>query len=217
MTHPRLIALATALFGCSIATAGDMGPVSSSIFNAIKPVVSLQTGYASINAAGRTLRIIGTDADVFTYLPSSTGQNASFVSVFVGAEHAVPFIKHTNVFMNTGVEYNYFGKVGSKGINTVGVEPQTSTLYNYNYNFQAQQVVGTFKLFTKVYDRFLPYGEVGLGGSFNQSGPYHAYTTETGSINLTPGFSNNTQTQFSYNLGVGLDTEVREHIRVGLG
>lgn len=42
-------------------------------------------------------------------------------------------------------------------------------------------------------------------------------TTETGSINLTPGFSSQNQTQFSYSLGLGMDTQVNAKIRVGLG
>lgn len=199
----------------SIATAGDMGPISSC--QGPHPVVALQGGYALINAGGNTQHFTATDDDVFTYNNSGRGQNTGFIGVFLGAEHALPLISRPGFFMQTGVEYNYFGKVGVSGINTVGVEPQTSTTYHYNYNFQTEQVLGTLRLLATTYERFHPYGEVGLGAAFNHAGQYNASTTETGSINLTPGFSNQNQTQFSYSLGLGVDTQVNTKIRVGLG
>ena len=201
--------------GCSIATAGDMGPIIPS--QGLHPIVSLQGGYASINANGGTKRYTGTDSDVFTYNNSGSGQNTGFIGVFLGTERSLPLISRPGFFMQTGVEYNYIGKVSVNGINTVGVEPQTSTTYRYNYNFQTQQVLGTLRLFATAYERFHPYGEVGLGAAFNHAGQYNATTTETGSINLTPGFSNQSNTQFSYSLGLGVDTQVNTKIRVGLG
>jgi outer membrane autotransporter protein len=72
-------------------------------------------------------------------------------------------------------------------------------------------------LFATTYERFHPYGEVGLGAAVNHAGQYNATTTETGSLNLTPGFSNQNKTQFSYSLGVGVDADVSNNIRVGLG
>ena len=201
--------------GCSIATAGNIGPIVSS--TGLHPVVSLQGGYASINAGGNTQRFTGTDSDVFTYNNSGGGKNTGFIGVFLGAERDLLWISRPGFFIQAGVEYNYFGNIGVTGINTVGVEPQTSTTYNYKYNFQTQQILGTLRLFATTYERFHPYGEVGLGAAFNHAGQYSAITTETGSLNLTPGFSNQGQTQFSYSLGLGVDTQVNTKIRVGLG
>ena len=215
MDMKQILGMTTSLFACALATAGDMGPIASS--EGYRPVVSLQGGYGSIAAGGNTQRFIGTDSDVFTYNNSGSGKNTGFVGVFLGAEHALPLIARPGFFMQAGVEYNYFGKIGVNGINTVGVEPQTATTYHYNYNFQTQQVLGTLKLFATTHERFYPYGEVGLGAAFNHAGQYNATTTETGSINLTPGFSNQNQTQFSYSLGLGVDTQVNTKIRVGLG
>jgi opacity protein-like surface antigen len=210
-----IFGLASTILGCSLATAGDMGPVTASQW--LRPVISLQGGYASVNAGNGTQRFTDIDSDVFTYTNSGSGKNTGFIGVFFGAEHALPLISRPGFFMQTGVEYNYFGKIGVSGVNTVGVEPETSTMYNYNYNFQTQQVLGTFRLFATTYERFHPYGEVGLGAAFNHAGQYNATTTETGSINLTPSFSNQNNTQFSYSLGLGVDTKVNTNIRVGLG
>jgi opacity protein-like surface antigen len=209
-----ILVFAGIALGVPPATAGDMGSMVS--HQGFRPVVSLQGGYASINAGGNTQRFTGTDSDVFAYTNSGSGKNTGFIGVFLGAEHSLPWISYPG-FMQAGVEYNYFGNIGVRGINTVGVEPQTSTTYQYNYNVQTQQVLGTLKLFATAYERFHPYGEVGLGAAFNHTGQYNATTTETGSINLTPGFSNQSNTQFSYSLGLGVDTQVNTKIRIGLG
>ena len=154
---------------------------------------------------------------MFTYNNYGGGKNTGFIGVFLGAEHDLLWVSGSEFFMQTGVEYNYFGKIGVNGINTVGIEPQTSTTYHYNYNFQTQQVLGTLKLFATTYERFHPYGEVGLGAAFNYAGQYDATTIETGGINLTPRFSNPNKTRFSYSVGLGVDTQVNAKIRVGLG
>jgi opacity protein-like surface antigen len=210
-----LFAMVGTFLGCAIATAGDMGAIISS--KGLHPVVSLHGGFASINAGGNTQRFTGTDSEVFTYRNSGDGKNTDFIGVFLGAEHSLPFVLRPGFFIQTGIEYNYFIKVGVNGVNTVGIEPQTSTTYRYHYNFQAQQVLGTLRLFATTYERFHPYGEVGLGASFNHTGPYNATTTETGSVNLTPGFSNQSNTQFSYSLGLGVDAQVNTKTRVGFG
>lgn len=202
-----IFGIVSTLLVCSIATASE----------GLHPIVSLQGGYASINAGGNTQRFTGTDSNVFSYNNAGGGKNTGFIGVFLGAEHDLPFLSRPGFFMQAGVEYNYFGKIGVNGINTVGIEPQTSTTYRYHYNFQTQQVLGTLRLFATTYERFHPYGEVGLGAAFNNAGQYNATTTETGSINLTPGFGNQTQTKFSYSLGLGVDTQVNTKIRVGLG
>lgn len=211
-----LFVIAGSFLGCcALATAGTMGSQVSA--PGLRPVVSLQGGYASINAENRTQRFLGTDSDVFTYKSSGGGKNSGFIGGFLGAEHALPFITVPGFFMQTGVEYNYFGSIDVRGVNTVGIESQTATQYKYKYNFQTQQVLGSIKLFKIAYQRFHPYGEIGLGAAFNHVGQYHASTAETGSLNLTPVFTNHNQTQFSYSLGLGVDTHINTNIRVGLG
>ncbi len=61
-----------------------------------------------------------------------------------------------------------------------------------------------------------PYFSVGLGTVFNRAKGYFASTPESGSINLTPEFNNRTRNAFSYSLGVGVDTPVSEHARIGI-
>ncbi len=210
----RIFWVLALLFGSSVATAGGMGPAQFS--RGLHPLVSLQGGYASLNAAGGA-RFVGTDADVFTYFNSGSAENNGFIGGFLGVERDALWTSYPGLFMQIGLEYNYFPKTNVAGINTVGVESQTSTTYSYEYKAQTQQALGMLKLFTTCHQRFYPYAELGLGAAFNRAGQYHAVTTETGSINLTPGFNSQTQTEFTYSLGLGVETQVNTNIRLGLG
>ena len=213
----ELFGVVAAVLSCPIATANTLNISRITSLLPTHPIVSLAGGYASVNAGGNTQSFTGTDSNLFIYTHSDSEKNTGFVGVFLGAEHALSWVSFPGLLMQTGVEYNYFGNVSAKGTNSVGIEPETSTRYNYRYNFQTQQVLGALKLIATNYKRFHPYGEVGLGAAFNHAGEYNPTTTETGSLAVTPTFRNQNQTQFSYNLGLGVETQVRTNIRVGLG
>lgn len=215
MNIQGLSGVMVSLLSCSVAMAGNMGPINAS--SGLRPLVSLQGGYASMNAGTSTQRFIGTDSNVFTYINSGSGKNTGFMGVFLGAEHVMPWIAYPGFFMQAGAEYNDYGGIDVDGINTVGIEPQTSTTYRYHYHVQTEQVLGSLKLFGTIHERFYPYGEVGLGAAFNHAGRYNTTTTDSGSLNLTPGFNNQSQTQLSYILGLGVETYVNMKLRVGLG
>jgi opacity protein-like surface antigen len=211
----RIFVMIFSLLGCCIAKAGETGLMTYA--QGFHPVILLQGGYASINTDGNTQRFIGTDDDVFTYSASKHTQGTGFGGVFVGVEHNWSCIAWPQLFMQTGIEYNYAGRININGINTVGIEPETSTTYNYSYKVKTQQILGIFKLFTMFDERFYPYGEVGLGAALNQAEQYRALTTETGSLNLTPEFNESNNTQFSYGLGFGIDMQVTANFRAGIG
>jgi len=213
----KMSMLVGAMLGASLATAGGIDVDAITTPQRFRPVVSLQGGYAVINEDSNTRHFISTDAEEFTYTNSGSNKNTGFIGVFLGVEHILPWIADPNFFVQAGVEYNYFGSIDIKGINTAGIEPQTSTIYNYHYSFQTQQLLGTLKLFATAFERLHPYGEVGIGAAFNRAEDYRATTAETGGINLTPRFSDQNKTQFSYILGLGIDTQVYTNILVGIG
>ena len=62
-----------------------------------------------------------------------------------------------------------------------------------------------------------PYASVGIGAAFNATNKYKTSTQESGSINLTPVFHDKSQAEFSYSLGLGIDTDISQKIRIGLG
>ena len=205
------------LFLCSsLAAAGTMG-VSSETPTDLHAVLTVQGGYASINSNGHVQRFMGPDSTLFNYSPSDTKNNKGFVGLFVGVEHIVPTLLSYPALVQAGVEYNAFGQETIKGLNTVGVDASSSTQYTYQYKVKTQQILGDIKLLTTVHELFHPYLEAGLGIAINDANTYHASTTETGSLNLTPTLANQGSIRTSYILGLGLDANLNKHVRVGLG
>ena len=221
MIKKRTICVAAGcLLSSFLATAGELGSTPLSIMG-FRPVVSLFGGVAGLSS-NNSQTFHGTDDEIFVY--NYNGQDTStttgFVGVFFGAEHQ---LSYPGLFIDAGLEYDYFGHGKASGMNSVGIEPGTSTLYQYNYNIQSQQVLAVAKLFATANlsalpsHPFYPYVSVGLGAAFNDASQFNTSTEETGSVNLTPTFKSRSTTDFSYTLGLGVDTNVNQHVRVGVG
>ncbi|WP_058534844.1 outer membrane protein [Legionella saoudiensis] len=206
-----VLGIAGACFYSSFAFAGESG--IKSIAPSYRSVVSLIGGYASVNADSR-VSYLGDDDNVYTYRSSKDGHNDGFIGGFIGLEHPLPWY---NVLLQAGIEYSYFGPVTVHGVNTAGIEPETSTLYHYQYRFQTQQVLASAKFLMTTYERYHPYASVGLGAAFNDLGRFRAVTAEIDNINSTPYFRDNNKSQFSYSLGAGVDVDINQNIRMGLG
>lgn len=211
----RISALAILWLGTSFSYAGDMGTTALSYH----PIATLFGGVANLSLRTYSNSFLGNDDDVFTYTSANSSKTTGLIGVFLGVE---PILSYTDFFLNAGIEYSYFGNTKAKGINTVGIEPETSTAYQYQYTIQTQQLLAVGKLFKvthlpKINRTFYPYLSLGLGVAFNQAKNYQAFTTETGNINLTPSFANHTNTSFSYNLGLGIESSIDQHTRVGIG
>ena len=194
--------------------------LAPSVTPGLHPVISLFGGVAGINAStNKTQSFIETDDNVFAYYSGNNSQVKGFGGAFLGAEYQLP---NQGLFLQGGIEYDYFGNSKVNGLNTVGIEPVTSTSYNYLWKVQAQQILAVAKLFaTKQLTigtphLFFPYLSVGLGGAFNKGSGF-IWTQETGSVNVTPTFNNHSQTSFSYSLGLGVDTPINSNMRFGLG
>ena len=67
------------------------------------------------------------------------------------------------------------------------------------------------------HERFHPYGAVGLGAAFNKFSNFVATTTQTGPVNVAPMYSDTSTTSFSYTVGLGVETDLYKHLRLGLG
>ncbi len=204
------------LIWCSFATAGEMGSTDA-LQHTMNPIISLQGGYAGINASNHQARFVGSDSNLFIYTPSSSNGDAGFYGLFLGGERSLKTVSNYPVILQLGLEYDGFEEVTINGVNAVGVDAGSSTQYRYSYNVRTQQGLGDIKLMTTVYERYHPYGEAGLGVAFNRASGYRTTTTETGSLNFTPDFVNQSTMKLSYILGLGLDAQLMNHIRAGLG
>ncbi len=179
--------------------------------------MAFQGGYACLDASKRQARFLGSDDNLFIYMPSASSCDAGFYGAFLGGEHFLRDISNYPIWLQAGFEYDGFGQVDIGGTNIVGVDATSSTVYNYRYAIETQQILASMRLFTTTYSRLHPYGEAGIGIALNRASAYQATTREIGNVNVTPHFSNHSTTRLSYILGVGLDAQLTPHLRCGLG
>ncbi|KTD74268.1 outer membrane protein [Legionella tucsonensis] len=176
------------------------------------PVISILGGYANMHV--RNIETYyGDDDNIYLYRNSGHDNDTGVGGIFLGLE----YVFTSSFLMQLGVDYAYFGSTRIQGIHSVGIEPSTSTQYQYKYKFQPQQLLAATKLLTTVQDSFHPYLFAGLGVSFNRAYNYDASTHETCDINLTPLFKNNSDQRLSFTLGAGVDANLNQHFRFGLG
>jgi opacity protein-like surface antigen len=103
-----------------------------------------------------------------------------------------------------GLQYEHYWLGAIKGTITQYSLPE---FLNYSYTWDTQ--ADTVSLYTKVhvveYGAFKPFINAGLGLAINRSG--HFYETPFAGVTprVSPGFSKHTQTNFTYNVGAGVD------------
>jgi len=179
----------------------------------LRPVVALTGGWAN-ERASVTQSFTDVDSNLFQYNGMNSWQSVGLGGFFVGAQTPTPC---SRLILQGGLEYLQYGFVTVNSTNSVGIEPDTTTAYNYKYRLQARQLLVSTKWMTQLRERFFPYAFLGIGAAFNTMNNFNVSTTETGSINLSPTFRNNSNTNFTYSVGVGIDTAISKHVLLGLG
>ncbi|WP_133137919.1 outer membrane protein [Legionella rowbothamii] len=198
----------------SCALAGDSGISSiNCATTSYRSVISFFGGYANVNAGGRA-SYLGSEGTVYSYRSLKDGQSDGFLGGFIGIEHPISWY---NLLVQAGLEYNYFGPVGVQGLNTVSMASGVSTLHRYNYNFLAHQFLVSAKLLTTTYARYHPYASAGIGAAVTNMEHFRATAVQAGGGNTTPFFAEHNATRFSYNVGLGVDADVNQYTRLGLG
>jgi opacity protein-like surface antigen len=97
-----------------------------------------------------------------------------------------------------------------------GIEHQSSspTAYNYYYNVAPRQFLLEGKALYQYRDIFHPYMSAGMGESFNS---VYVYESTPPNNILPPTFSYHGNYSFTYALGVGVDVDVMQQVRLGIG
>lgn len=209
-----VLGIAGACLYSSCALAGESGiSTINCATTSYRSVISFFGGYANVNAGGRT-SYLGNDGTVYSYRSSKDGQNDGFLGGFIGIEHPISWY---NLLVQAGLEYNYFGPVGVQGLNTVSTASGVSTLHRYNYNFLAHQFLVSAKFLTTTHGRYHPYALAGIGAAVTNMEHFRVTAVQTGGVNTTPFFSEHNATRFSYSVGLGVDADVNQYTRLGLG
>lgn len=178
------------------------------------PVYTIAGGIGLHTINQKAQSYTGSDDNVFQYYSTKGNDGVGMGGIFIGLEHPLQW---PGFFMQGGLELNAFSQGNVKGDHLVGIEPGTSTLYHYRYGIKTQQLLAVAKFFSTFREIYHPNLSVGLGGAFNRATSFSANAAETGSINLTAQFGDHTQSALSYSLGLGMDADISQRLRLGLG
>lgn len=113
-----------------------------------------------------------------------------------------------------GLGYYQPTSLSAKGTLTQGADPESDSIYHYQYHLQSQQILAEGKLYWIAKDKIQPFLMVGIGAAFNKTSDYQ--TNVPPFLEFTPVFSNHAQTSFTYAIEPGVDISVSKSFRIGI-
>lgn len=149
--------------------------------------------------------------EFYNYSANNANQSSWLFDGFIGAEWTL----WPNWLVQGGLGYNQATPFKARGILVQGADSISANTYSYQYGVLARQLLIEGKLLYTVKDYFHPYVLLGLGASFNRA--YHYSTSVPPFLTFTRQYASHTETSFSYALGFGIDTEIVNNVRVGVG
>ena len=150
-----------------------------------------------------------------TYQASDNTNTIGIVQLFGGIQENLQAYNYP-LILQLGIDFAYSGTANPKG----NIWDDANALFNnysYQYHINHTHIGVKGKLLTETgYWGLMPWISVSTNVGFN-----HAYGfTNTPLISaavVTPNFNDNTQTAFTYTVGVGLQKQVDRNWQVGLG
>jgi len=178
------------------------------------PLIMLGGGLVLNSTVGQSksfqIRNPTTD-EYYYYTAQKPSQSGAFFEIFLGSEWRF----QPRFALQTGVDFDQvYTNYQASGSFLQGTDAQSQNQYNYSYSATCRQVLAEAKLLYQK-NRFHPYLLLGLGLSFNSAYDYN--TNVPPFLTFTRQFSNQTSTAFSYAAGLGVDFDLTEAVRLGLG
>ncbi len=179
-----------------------------------RPILRLGAGLAFIQDAGQSqnFAIQNPASDEFyDYAADNTTQTPAISEAFLGLQ----WQQNPQWAWQFGLNYTQTTAFHANGTLTQGANVSSDDTYNDNYTIASKQWLLEAKLLNTQLGLYHPYVSAGTGVAFNQVSDYQTSVpyTET----FTRMYANNTTTTFSYTLGTGLDIDLSEHLRLGVG
>lgn len=130
--------------------------------------------------------------------------------LFLGVENNVS----DNFLAQFGVGYYQNNAYQAEGTIYQFGDPNLGNLY-YVYNIQSQRLLLESKLLGTVYNDYHPFINLGVGEAINSASQYTEIPITSADVAMSPVFSNKTIHSFTYLVGVGVDRDITNHIRLG--
>jgi opacity protein-like surface antigen len=191
----------TKLFGLTI------GLIMSLSAFAWEPIVGVRAGVNWIDVSQNDVNTVGKGDD--RYKRDTNETNVGW-GAFAGAEWEVA----DEWFVQAGLSYDLFDRTNIDGDITLWGEPDQHE-FDYQYKLLHQRANAEFKLL-KEWRRWYPYLTGALGIAWNKTSDYK----ETSHDPYAPAsdyLEGETSTQFTWSVGAGVERELTDNWRVGLG
>jgi len=115
-----------------------------------------------------------------------------------------------------GGVYQYFFKNNAGGTVMQYSTPEFKN-YDYQWNVSSNVILATAKLNLVQYNRLSPYVQGGIGAAFNRASGYSETALPGVTARVSPGFTDNTSSQFAYNAGAGVDLQLAPQFIFSIG
>lgn len=181
-----------------------------------RPVLTLSGGYFATWRFGetQTFPIVNPVVDsFFVYSPNKSAKYVSFFEVFFGYEWVITQDKWS---AQLGLAYDQSSTLNASGSWTLtqGADFASQDSFTYRYDVFIKQLFVATKVMNSFWCRYHPYVAAGIGASFNRATSFS--TTVPPFLTFTRLYGGKTTNSFSYFVGVGLDFDLDEALRVGL-
>lgn len=176
-------------------------------------MIATLTGGASWSKVGESQSFID-DSSLYDYDADTDSQARALWGASIGEE--LRFYPDWAVQVN--IAYYQMSALEGEGVVTQGVDPATYEHYNYEYTVISKQFLLEFKFLGDMAFGFHPYALLGIGASFNSFSDYDAEVNSPFPFStFTPNFPGNNNVDISYSAGVGVDWDITNYARIGIG
>jgi opacity protein-like surface antigen len=131
--------------------------------------------------------------------------------IFLGAQFDI--VK--NWAWQLGLSYFESSSFIASGVVYQFADPAFNNL-GYHYQIMSRRLLVENKLLFTFANIWHPFAVVGLGGAKNKAYGYNEYPLASDAIPTPMSFGSNTETSFTYAVGLGIEGDLSDHVRMGV-
>ncbi len=150
-------------------------------------------------------------SDTFDEFIPDNNNNQIGWGVFAGVNY--DFKKHWSLQMGLGFDAVNFDDLSG---NVWGNADPNFDGIDYQYELEHQRLAAEFK-FLREFDDWYPYVTASLGVAWNETENYQETSSTPGELTREHLFNGTTQTDFVYSIGAGIEREIIDDLRIGIG
>ncbi|HAU1151401.1 TPA: outer membrane beta-barrel protein [Legionella pneumophila] len=148
------------------------------------------------------------DKDIYT--------NSSDSSLVLGIGGGYRFTNMIIPAISVGIYYTHFFNMDING-QVIQYSLPEFTNYNYQWKVKSDLVLASAKANVISWKNLMPFVQGGVGVSSNRASQYYESALPDVTPRISPNFANHTTTVFAYQLGAGLDWEIKPQWLLSLG